>query len=80
MSISAEQIKAAKAEATRYLEYSSYALCIMLGINPDDIDNDIALGVAAMQERGYDANSVSQLQSALGCLERQIEILESLSQ
>lgn len=78
MALSASQIAAAKAEAKKYLEYSSYSLCFMLGIDPDNIENEIDSGVANMIEHGYDTNNVTQLQAAVGCLKKQVQILEDL--
>lgn len=79
MALSSDQISSAKAEARKYLEYSCYSLCFMLGINPDNVENEIDSGVASMTEYGYDTNHVTQLQAAVGCLKKQLETLENLS-
>lgn len=79
MALSPEQIALAKAEAQKYLEYSSYSLCLMLGIDPDNVENEIDSGVANMTEYGYDTNTITELRSAVGCLKKQLEILESLA-
>ena len=78
MSLSPEKIELAKAEAKKYLEYSSYSLCLMLGIDPDNVENEIDSGVANMTEYGYDTDHVTQLRAAVGCLKKQLETLESL--
>lgn len=78
MALSSDQISAARAEAKKYLEYSSYSLCFMLGIDPDNIENEIDSGVVNMTEHGYNTNHVTQLQAAVGCLKKQIGILEDL--
>lgn len=79
MALLPEQIELAKAEATKYLEYSSYSLCLMLGIDPDNAENEIDSGVMNMTEYGYDTNHVTQLQSAVGCLKKQLEILAGIA-
>ena len=50
----------------------------MLGIDPDDVENEINSGVVNMTEYGYDTNTVTELRSAVGCLKKQLETLESL--
>jgi len=78
MALSLEKAELAKAEAKKYLEYSSYSLCLMLGIDPDNVNSEIDSGVINMSEYGYDAENVAQLTAAVGCLKKQLEILESL--
>lgn len=78
MALSDYQISLAKAEAKKYLEYSSYSLCLMLGLDPDNVENEIDSGAANMTEYGYDTNHVTQLQAAIGCLKKQLQALENL--
>jgi hypothetical protein len=80
MAISLEKALLAQAEAKKYLEYSSYSLCLMLGITPENAEEEIDSGVMNMTEYGYDTNHVTQLQSAVGCLKKQMKILESLGE
>ena len=77
MALSVEQVEKAKNEAKQYLEYSTYTLCSMLGIDPENIDEEIELGIPNLGE--YHGGTVPQLQSAFDCLKRQIAVLESIS-
>ena len=77
MALSEDQISRAKLEAVQYLEYSSYMLCLMLGVDPENIDEDISLGIPGLGS--YTPDNVPQLESALNCLKRQISIIESIS-
>jgi hypothetical protein len=40
MELSTEQKEAAKEEAKQYLEYSIYRLALVLGVNPDELDEN----------------------------------------
>jgi len=40
MALSAAQKEAAKEEAKQYLEYSIYVLALVLGVNPDELDEN----------------------------------------
>lgn len=78
MALSPEQIALAKAEAKKYLEYSSYSLCLMLGVDPDNVNSEIDSGILNMSEYGYDTENSAQLTAAVGCLKKQLWILENL--
>ncbi len=76
MALSENQVSRAKNEALQYLEYSSYMLCLMLGIDPENIDNEIDLDVPSTGS--YTPDNVLQLKSAIDCLKRQVEVIESI--
>jgi hypothetical protein len=78
MGLSIDQINKARNEARQYLEYSSYTLCVMLGVDPENIDEEIALSTPDLGS--YHGQAVPQLQSAIDCLKKQISILESIQQ
>lgn len=40
MALSIPQTEAAKEEAKQYLEYSIYLLALILGVNPDELDEN----------------------------------------
>ena len=40
MELTTEQKEAAKEEAKQYLEYSIYRLALVLGVNPDELDEN----------------------------------------
>lgn len=46
MALSDADILKAKAEARKYLEYSTYLLAITLGIDPSDIEHPYAIPVS----------------------------------
>lgn len=79
MTLSLEQASLAKAEAKKYLEYSIYSLCIMLGIDPDNVENEIDSDSMSMPEYGYDMDNVAQFRAAVGCLRKQLDILGDLN-
>jgi len=47
MALTAEEITAAKAEAKEYLEYSTYVLCLSLGLDPAEVNDPYTVPVAA---------------------------------
>jgi len=46
MALSEEDILKAKAEARKYLEYSTYTLALTLGVDPEDIEYPYSIPVA----------------------------------
>jgi hypothetical protein len=68
MSLTAEQIEKSKEEARRYLEYSTYTLCMILGVDVDSLssDMDIPVGTEHQQYGSY------------ACLRNQVAALENL--
>jgi hypothetical protein len=76
MALSENQISTAKNEALQYLEYSSYMLCLMLGINPENIDEEIDIGIPELNS--YASDTVPQLESALNCLKKQLSIIDGI--
>lgn len=47
MALTAEEVTAAKAEAKEYLEYSTYVLCLSLGLDPAEVNDPYTVPVAA---------------------------------
>jgi hypothetical protein len=68
MSLSAEQIQKAKDDARRVLEYSTYVLCLTLGVDPDELDSSYVIPVTE-EDPSFPAHS---------SLLRQISALEAL--
>ena len=46
MSLTSAQIEKSKQEAKRYLEYSTYTLCMILGVDVDSLSEDMEVPVA----------------------------------
>lgn len=69
MALTAEEVAAAKAEAKEYLEYSTYVLCLSLGLNPADVNDPYTVPV--------EADDV--LYSAHNCLRVQVAAHSALS-
>jgi hypothetical protein len=69
MPLSAEQVQKAKDDARRVLEYSTYTLCLTLGIDPDEMDSSYVIPVPE-NDPSYPAYS---------SLMRQIVALEALA-
>lgn len=68
MALSAAQIASAKDEAREFLEYSIYALCVMLGVAIADVDSSYVVPVDSGDE-----TYVLHL-----ALKRQVQALEAL--
>lgn len=68
MALSAAQIASAKDEAREFLEYSIYALCVMLGVNVAEVDSTYVIPVDSSDE-----THVLHL-----ALQRQVQALEAL--
>jgi len=68
MSLTAEQIGKSREEARRYLEYSTYTLCMILGVDADSLSGsmEIPVGVEHQQYGSY------------VCLRNQVTALENL--
>ena len=47
MALSASQITTAKTEAKEFLEYSTYTLCLVLGVDPDAVSSSYTVPVAS---------------------------------
>jgi hypothetical protein len=47
MSLTPTQIEKSKEEARRYLEYSTYTLCLILGVDVDSLSGDMDIPVDA---------------------------------
>jgi len=69
MALTQEQIIKARQEAVRYLEYSTYTICLTLGIDPTNASSLMTIPVAE------DHN----LYMSYECLIGQLSILEDLS-
>ena len=68
MALTAEEVTAAKAEAKEYLEYSTYVLCLSLGLNPAEVSDPYTVPVA----------SDHVLHSAHDCLKTQVAAYAAL--
>ncbi len=69
MALTQEQIGKARQEAVRYLEYSTYTICLTLGIDPANAVSSMEIPVSE------DHN----LYMSYECLINQLSILEALS-
>lgn len=68
MALSADQVTAAKAVAKEYLEYSTYILCLSLGVDPNGVSSDYTIPVAS-DDPLYNAHNCLKIQlAAFGAL------------
>ena len=70
MALSPERIEQAKQEAIRYLEYSTYTICLALGVDPEEASSSMTIPVPES----------SHLYMAYSCLVSQLSVLEGLAQ
>lgn len=68
MSLTAEQIEKSREEARRYLEYSTYTLCMILGVDVDSLSSDMDIPVGAEHQQ----------YGSYVCLRNQVVALENL--
>lgn len=76
MNISQEKLQTAKQEAVEYLEYSIYTLSIMLGVDPEIIDDSWIQSTEILlnenEQSGVNASGVDH-DAALRCLVQQVK-------
>lgn len=69
MALSPQRIEQAKQEAIRYLEYSTYTICLALGVDPSSATSSMEIPVP----------EDSHLYMAYSCLISQLSVLEELA-
>ena len=69
MALTEAEVTAAKADAKKFLEYSTQALALALGVTSDEISSSLVIPVAS-DHANYEAYD---------CLKKQIVALEALA-
>lgn len=65
VSLNQEQLDRAKAEARRYLEYSTYVLCLALGVDPNTASSEMGIPVATSHPEYYSYDCLIRFLSRL---------------